>query len=343
MRRLILYTFAAILIGGAFLYLAARELPFSEVGDYFSNSADFGHLATWSAVFVFAYAVCHAARVLRWYYLVYPIDADVDAKIVHRVCLVGLSAILVLPLRLGEFVRPFMLSRKTTIPMSAALGTAVVERVVDGLTITGLLFITLATYDGSADTGSVRLLGAVSAAIFIPALVVSIVAYWRREWTVSLVRRLVGIVSTKLADKLAGLLDAFIVGFRSLAEGASLSKFLGLTVVYWVSNAGSMWIFAHYGFGFEIDLWQTVTVLAVLVVGIMIPAGPGMAGNFQYFLLLGMGLFVAVEGTEAAGKLGALGAAMHVLQFIVILVPGLMVLVSDPESWRAIKDRALQS
>ena len=50
-------------------------------------------------------------------------------------------AILALPVRLGEFVRPYFVARERRVRMSAAVGTVAVERIVDGLLISILFFV----------------------------------------------------------------------------------------------------------------------------------------------------------------------------------------------------------
>ena len=335
MRKLLAYSLVATLIGAVFLWLAARDLPFDAVEAYLA-SADPGHLALWAAIFVAVYAVSHGARVVRWYQLVRPLGEVEPAK-VHRIGAVGFTAIMLLPLRLGELVRPYLLARRSALSMSSALGTAVVERVVDGLVITGLLFATLATYDGERAIGFARTTGLVSAAIFVPALGVCLLALWRKAWTVALVERLIGVVSAGLASRLAGMLDAFIDGFRGLVAGGTAARFLGLTLLYWGANVASMWLLARYGFELALGPWEVATVMAILVVGIMIPAGPGLAGNFEFFLLRGLGLFLALELAAVEARAAAFAAALHILQFAVIVVPGLGVMWADPESRHLIR------
>ncbi len=319
----------ANLIGVFFLWLTARELPLGEIKQGLAR-LDASHLALWALVFVGCYVVCHGARIIRWYDLVKPLDESIKPGVVHRVCLVGFTAILLLPLRLGELIRPYLLSRRTSLSMSAVLGTAVVERVIDGLVMTGLLFVTLATYRGEASTSFAYATGGISAAVFVGALSFCLGAYWRRTQTVALVHRLFGIVSKGLAEKLAGMLEAFIDGFKALVEAKTIGRFLALTLLYWGSNAVSMWVFARHGFGLDVGVWDMVTVMALLVIGIMIPAGPAMAGNFEYFMTRALGLFVVLEmfGVEVT----AFAASVHILQFVVIVVPGFVVMWLDPGS-----------
>ena len=55
----------------------------------------------------------------------------------------------------------------------------------------------------------------------------------------------------------------------------------------------------------------------------MIPAGPGLAGNYELFTLKALALFVAPEAVASAGA--AMVASMHVIQFVVQVVPGVML------------------
>lgn len=322
----------ANLIGGFFLWLVAKELPLDQV-QLQLKQAGAAQLITWSLVFIAVYAVCHWARVVRWHTLIQPLDAQLEAKQVHKVCLVGLTAIFLLPLRLGELVRPYLLAKKTDrVSSSALLGTAVVERVVDGLMMTALLFITLATYRGDKATSFAMTTGIISAGVFVGALTFCLLALWRLEWTLDLVHKIFGVVSEGLANKLAGLLRDFILGFRVLVQGKSLGRFLVQTTLYWLTNALSMWLLARFGFGLEVSLWDMTTVLALLVIGIMIPAGPAMAGNFEFFMTRAMALFVALDQVEISARAAAFAATVHILQFIVIALPGFIVMWLDPST-----------
>lgn len=325
-KRIVAYFLAANAIGIFFLWLAARDLPFGEIGPYLKQ-ADVAHLVLWSCVFVVVYSVCHLARILRWDYLVQPLG-EVETSAVNRASAVGFAAIILLPLRLGEFVRPSLLARRSELSMTSLLATAVVERVIDGLFVTGLLFATLVTYTGGHATGFARTTGLIAAAIFVPALAVCSLALWRRDWALKLVDAIVRPISDKLADYGRDVLDNFIEGFTALADRGSLVGFLGMTVIYWVVNIISMWLLARFGFGFEIGVWDTATVIAILVIGIMIPAGPALTGNFEFFLTKGLALFVAIAAVGA--EVAVFAALVHVLQFVVIVLPGFWVMWTDP-------------
>ncbi|MBH24906.1 MAG: hypothetical protein CMH57_10720 [Myxococcales bacterium] len=313
----------SLAIGGALLYLAAADLPLGEVVAYFQE-ADPGRLGAALAVYGVLFSVVHLLRMWRWAFLLKPIG-EFEARAVFRAASIGFMAIVVLPLRLGELVRPYVLAKDTEAPMAAALGTAVVERVVDGLFITLLLFVTLGTYSGEQGSTAFALgVGYVALAVFSGALVVCVTALWRREWTLRLLRGVGERVSVSLTEKVVVLLGTFLDGVEGLREGGALAPFLVVTVAYWTVNGLSIAFLATAGFGLELGPWEGMTVLAVLVVGLMIPTGPGLAGNYELFAMQGLGLFVAEAQVVVAGA--ALVASMHVVQFVVQVAPGLVML-----------------
>src|SRR5437879_10627985 len=74
--------------------------------------------------------VVHLCRALRWNNLLAPLGVKIPPGPLLAISSVGFMAILAVPARLGEFVRPGLL-RKRGISGTAALGTVAVERIVD--------------------------------------------------------------------------------------------------------------------------------------------------------------------------------------------------------------------
>ena len=73
-------------------------------------------------------------RSIRWGLILRPIG-KVDQLSLFSVSSVGFLAIIAIPARLGELARPYLIAKKSRIPMSSALGTIFVERVLDSLTV----------------------------------------------------------------------------------------------------------------------------------------------------------------------------------------------------------------
>jgi len=318
-RKLFAQFLLSFLIAGVFLWLTVRHMV-ADAGDAIGGSVweslgdaigsvSIGALAIYGLIFMGV----HVARIARWQYLITPLG-ERDKKKIFRICAVGFSAIVIFPLRLGEMVRPYMLARESDqLSMSAALGTAVTERVIDGLLITGLLFLSLATYSGSGTTAFASGAGVVAAGIFLGRSVVLIFAAMKHDWTVAVLNATIGRVSTKVARFAEDLIDGFLDGVRVLRRDKVLARFLLMTAVYWGLNGFGI-MYLGRAFGFELSLWESYGVLAILVVGLMIPAGPGFFGNFQFFLAEGLALFCGREEVAIAGL--AFGRTLNTIQFV---------------------------
>jgi hypothetical protein len=60
------------------------------------------------------------------------------------------------------------------------------------------------------------------------------------------------------------------------------------------------------------------TILAVQVVGVMVPAGPGMIGTMQFFTQAGLSLFVAdafTRGSDVAARAAGFANTVWMCQF----------------------------
>ncbi len=260
------------------------------------RGADYRYLA---AYLPFLLAI-HFARTLRWGILLEPVAKVPFAKL-NAVSAVGFMALMVLPFRLGEFARPYLVAERPKLRVSAALSSVVVERVVDGI-FTGLLMVVslLLVPDGTPGLHVLRVGGVLVSLAFVALLGFLVGAYRNRALAVRLATRLIGPVSPKLAARAAGMLDAFIHGLRLVPSRRKLARFFVLTVVYWGVNAWGMQVLA-LGFGFHLDAAAACALLGVLVVGVMIPAGPGMVGTFQGAIVVGLGVYASAEAVATRG------------------------------------------
>src|SRR6478609_7002157 len=95
-------------------------------------------------------------RAWRWDFLLRPLGVSLPLRRLLLISAVGFMAILALPVRLGEFVRPYFVTRERGVRMSAALGTVAVERIIDGLMISILFFTSYLASAGDTFTPELR-------------------------------------------------------------------------------------------------------------------------------------------------------------------------------------------
>jgi uncharacterized protein (TIRG00374 family) len=261
------------------------------------RAADYRYLLPYFVILV----AIHLIRTVRWGILLEPV-AKVGFWRLNAASAVGIMLLVLLPFRLGEFGRPYMIAERPRLRVSAALSSVVVERVADGIITAVLLIVTLlAVPPGTPGLGLLRAGGVVVFLIFGGLLALLVLAYRNRALAVRITHRLADPISPKLAEKASGMMDAFIQGLRLVPSRSKVFLFFFLTFVYWAVNGWGLQILAR-GFGFDIGLIDAYTVLGVLVVGVMIPAGPGMIGTFQAAVVLALSLFYSQEAVGTRGN-----------------------------------------
>jgi len=314
------------------LHVVVSGLRWADVAPYLA-----GYLVLQIAV--------HLFRSLRWNYLLAPLGVRVPAGPLLAISSVGFMAILALPARLGEFVRPGLLRKGGYTSASAALGTVAVERIVDGLVISLVVFAAFFALRGSNAPDWMMPTAYAALGVFAAALAFLVFAMWRPEPTVRFCLRLT--LLPRFAPRLAGaiehrLLD-MIRGFAALGHGKSLFLFLIWSVAYWGINGFSMWLLA-LAFHLPLSLVGAYATMGLLGVGIALPNSPGLVGQFQWFTLHGLSLYIGfdVSGGDHSllyAQALAYAIALHLLQVVWYVAMGAIGLatpwVSFHDLWTA--------
>jgi uncharacterized protein (TIRG00374 family) len=265
----------------------------------------------WLIPYIVLCLVVHVFRTLRWGFLLSGME-KVPFRKLNEAAGIGFMMLLVLPFRLGEFARPFLINQRSSIRRSAAMTSVVLERIVDGLFIAVLLRILLFFVSERSEPVRFARWGAnVMFAIFGGGLAFLLFALWHQRRAVELIRRIFGRVLPGAASKIAEIVDGFVGAMRHLPSGSRLLGFFLFTAAYWAVNGWGMSIAAHAfdcgptsGPGcvpLHLTLFQFYVVLCVLVVGIMIPSAPGMIGTFQAAVKLGLSLFLPAALVNGKG------------------------------------------
>lgn len=305
-----------------------------------------GDLAPTIVVYFAIVALVHFCRAYRWNYLLAPIGVRLGFGRLMAVSSVGFMAILVLPARLGEFVRPALIRRKGHVSASAALGTVAVERIIDGLVVSVIVFGTFIALHGATSPGWMMPTAYVSFGVFAVCLVGLFFALTWPEWTVrtflavTLLRRLAPGFARKLEEKLHQL----IRGFAVLKDLRNLAPFLLWTIVYWFANGVSCWMLAR-GMGLHMSLTGAFAMMGLVAVGITLPNSPGMIGQYQWLTALGVSLELGAgaitKDSPMFGDVLAYAIVLHGLQVIWYVGVGLAAVatphVSFSELWAARK------
>jgi glycosyltransferase 2 family protein len=304
-------------------------------------SADPWRMAGYAAILL----CIHLVRTVRWGILLEPLG-HVGFKRLNSASAVGFMLLMVLPFRLGEFARPLLIARPPpgeggpTLRRSGALASIVVERIVDGLTI-GLLGIVALRMLGERASGRYAEFArhaSVLVALGFFALCVAVTgAFFLRERAVQFVSSLLRPFSPRFAERASSMTRAFISALH-LGSGWKALAFFALTALYWSINGFGLALLA-LAFGFHLAPLMVSTILAVQVVGVMVPAGPGMIGTTQFFTQAALSLFVSdsfTRGSPVATQAAGYANALWMLNFGVQVGLGLLFMLLGHVSLRGV-------
>lgn len=240
--------------------------------------------------------IVQLARSLRWNNLLAPLGVRVPTGPLLAISAVGFMAILALPARLGEFVRPGLLRKRGDVSAAAALGTVAVERIVDGLLISLFVFGALFAHRDEQSPGWMMPMAYAALGVFSAALVFLLFALRWPEQTVAFCVRLTLLprfaprVGRLINDKMLDMVRGFVV----LRDRKNIAIFVVWSVAYWGANGLGVYVLAH-AFGLPLSVIGAFATMGVVGVGIMLPNTPGLVGQFVYCMLLGVGLYLGFD------------------------------------------------
>lgn len=303
--------------------------------------------------YVATLALYFFARAGRLWFLVRPLGRVGFVDLLH-VGFAGFLWILLLPWRLGEFVRPQLLAqvsraavdaraasshphadpppaRDAAITFTAALGAVAVERVVDGLVVCLMFFAATAALPAAPTLSGLYAACVAAVTLFAAALAVLLaLAVWP-EAAGSLLRASVGRLLPRLADRLAELARGISRGLVALPSPRWLALFVLSTLAYWAANALGMLALAR-GCGLELAPAEAVAVLAVLNLTLLVPGPPAHVGTFQLGVLTGLGLFASQAVVSDRGVVYAF--YLYVCQVGMIAALGIVASLRLKWGWR---------
>jgi glycosyltransferase 2 family protein len=256
------------------------------------NALEFSTFAPYLGMYLGLLVIIQLTRALRWRYLLAPLGVTIPNAPLLAISSVGFMAILALPARLGEFVRPGLM-RKRGISASAALGTVAVERIVDGLLVSLFVFAAFFTLKGPHSPGWMMPTAYAALGVFALALIFLVGALKWPEKSVRFWLRLS--LLPRIAPRIANIIEQkaleMIRGFEVMRDTKNLAMFLAYSIVYWTCNGLGVYLLAR-GFELPLSFVGGFATMGLVAVGITLPNSPGLVGQFQWFTLVGLSLYL---------------------------------------------------
>jgi hypothetical protein len=251
----------------------------------YSQLAD--HLRTlewnWVALAILFELAVYFIDAWRWQILLKRVGAPSFGLCLQAV-FVGLLANDILPAKAGELVRCLLLSYETEVPLSLAITSDVMLRIMDGLWIVILYLIV--TFQISTHVDVTRGMWFFGTGAVTVALVLLVVLF-RRQHAHHFVR------TTSWAARFVHLLEEI----HRLGHWRELRSAMGIGGLYWLAQMLAVWALTRAD-RFDLGLSAAAFMLVVKAVLTLIPNAPANMGAFQAAIMYAF-TFLLVERANA--------------------------------------------
>jgi uncharacterized membrane protein YbhN (UPF0104 family) len=319
----------SVLLGALFLWLAFREVEFSEV----IESAR-GMSWSWTFPFVITTLLAHYIRALRWEMLFTNKEKVPTKTTLFTGVMFGYLVNIPLP-RVGEVARPVYVARQVDESNSKIIGTIVLERVVDLLGMLLLMAFVVVFLIADPQVLS-RLFGVditsseTQVNFFLTLLKFGLIAaaglagfFWLFK---KAAEKTDGAIAN-FAHKIQNIIKTFVDGLLAIKELKNWPLFIFYSALIWVFYIAmtyiGFWMFDMQEV-YNLGITEAIVLTVVSAVGLSIPT-PGGVGTYHLFITKALFIFYAVP--EATGL--AYATIAHAATLILITTTTPIMLAID--------------
>jgi uncharacterized protein (TIRG00374 family) len=316
-----------ILISLVCLVLVLWNIDYREVLDALGRAN-----YAWLIPAMVPFAGTIASKVLRWQ-LLFPGDhARIRREKLLSALMISYALNTILPARLGELARAYVIGESENVSKSLAFSTIVVEKVLDVLTLLLFLvlllpFVTLPSW--------IQQSAMVLAPVFLGLFVALLALAYQRTRTLALLHSVVGRFPGMGAERLLASLDSALSGFDVLGSLQTNLVLWGWSIAVWATSGLFMLLVM---FAFHIDAPPTAAFLLLCVtsLGMTVPSSPGYIGVYHWLVVSTLQIF----GVERELAL-SFAFAIHAITFVPLTLLGIFYMMRENYSLQRIERGAL--
>lgn len=244
--------------------------------------------------------------------------AQLSTRLIFDSFFVGNLATFVLPLRVGEFIRPGFVALRSNVSFSSGLAAVVIERFFDLSAVLASFALITAGLPGIPNwtLRGARALLVLALAILVFVSAGAIFPDYIRKFN----RFFLNFLPRAAANSMERFLDNLIDGAAVLRNTAVILRVVLLTALVWFTTYLFFFVFLLV-FGIEPSWTAAVAMGTIIALAVAAPSAPGFVGVYQTAGIAALALFgVAPE------KAGAYAILNHLVQYVMIVVYGFWVL-----------------
>lgn len=267
----------------------------------------------------------HVFRAWRWKYLLYPIKENISLRNAFSALMIGYMINGIFP-RLGELVRPYAIKKTEKISGSTALGTVVLERILDVVIFVLIVFIALSFntatfmlwFPSMANLEWLFFAGA----IFM--MVVFIVIFLKADIAFSFLKKMTFVVPEKYKARVQEIFTSFMDGFQAAKHPGNFFMIGVTSILTWLSYIVLLYVpFFAFNMG-NLDFGAATVLQVASGLAFAIPTPNGI-GSYHTFTLFTLTQFYAVDANDALSY----AVYTHAVGFLSTLFAGLYFMIRD--------------
>lgn len=310
-------------ISAVFLALAVRGVEWTKVATALTD-AHYVFVLPMMAITVWSLYI----RAQRWRVLLRPVGRPAMRTLVSATN-IGFMANMLLPLRVGEVIRPVLVSRKENEPLSGILATVVLERIFDMFTI---LFLFGVSASLVAVSDQVRHWGYYLSGLAAAVAAVVVVVRWQEALALRLLQLILRPFPAAVSEPVGHFFRGFVQALETLQSPLTFVQLLGWSLYLWLVIAG-VYLLGILAFDVPAPLLVgSITVSAIVAIAVSVPSAPGYIGSFQLGCILALAIFHVSESQAIAYSI-----VLHLTQFVGVIGAGLYSLAREGMTMRQIE------
>jgi len=235
-------------------------------------------------------------RGMRWKYLLVK-ECPLPTMTLSNITTIGSMINTYIPARAGDLWRAFFLGNKVKISKTKVLGSIVLERLFDGLSIFSILLVAVLNYYRQP---SILTPTYFIGAAFISAFIIFYLTL--RYQKIDLICDKFQAIfprGEKIINKIKRYAHGFIDGFRVFFKPKYCVFCFFLSLAIWTCEVGSAYIIIN-SFGFSLPFSASLFVISFIAFGTMIPSSSIFLGPYQYAYILALGIYGVAKSTALA-------------------------------------------
>jgi uncharacterized protein (TIRG00374 family) len=267
------------------------------------------------------------ARTIRWRYLLSPLGPT-RFRTVFRCTVIGFGALTVLPVRVGDLIRPYLLARQEQMPVTSVFATVVMERVLDLVAVIGLMTAYVWGFAGESSfppnlLNPIKVSATIAGALAGTLLVIMWILATHPERIGGFAAALARVLPGKLSDRVGRMTSTFSSGFAVARNLRPLMFAVVWSFVLWIIIATQAWTVTT-AFGISMPFTGSFLLQSMLVIGVAVPT-PGGVGSFHEAYRLGVTTFFGASRDQAV----AAALVTHAIAFVPPVLGGILFMAQD--------------